>query len=335
MNSKLKRQNSKFVLVAGALLFALCSVGNAQQRKTLPRIGFIDPAGTPASPTPGLEAFRQGLTDLGYIDGKNILIEARYAEARLDMIPALVNELVQEKVAVLIGFNNVVIGAAMKATKTIPIVMVSSIDPIAAGYVDSLARPGGNVTGFVRLARELNAKRVELLKEMLPRMSRVAILWDENGPGAVVAFKEYQTAVQAFKLSLQSLGVRGPNPDFDAALQAARSQRADALLLVGNPLVLLHLKRVLELATKSRLPSMTDDARYVDAGGLVSYGADQVDLHRRAAVYVDKILKGTKPAELPVEQPTKFELVISLKAAKQIGLTIPPNVLARADKVIK
>jgi putative ABC transport system substrate-binding protein len=212
---------------------------------------------------------------------------------------------------------------------------ISSIDPVVAGYVDSLARPGGNVTGLVRLARELNAKRVELLKEILPRMSRVAILWDEDGPGSAVAFKESQTAARAFKLNFQSLGVRGPSPDFDGAFQAAKSQRADALVIVGNPLTTFHLNRIMELATKSRLPSMNDDSRYVDAGGLVSYGADQLDVSRRAAIYVDKILKGAKPADLPVEQPTKFELVINLKAAKQIGLTIPPNVLARADRVIK
>ena len=336
-NLKSKIQNLKW---AGFLAIFLSLVGcvgmaQAQQTKKAPRIGLIDPSGTPSSPSRLFEPFRQGLRDLGYIEDKNIVIELRYAEARLDRMPTLVNELVQEKVVVLVALNNVVIGAAMKATKTIPIVMVSSIDPVAAGYVDSLARPGGNVTGLVRLNRELNAKRVELLKEILPRMSRIAILWDVDGPGAAVGFKEYQAAARTFKLNLQSLEVRGPNPDFDGAFQAAKGQRTDALFVVTNPLILFHLKRIMELATKSRLPSMNDDSRSVDAGGLVSYGADQFDLHRRAAIYVDKILKGAKPADLPVEQPMKFELVINLKTAKQIGVTIPPNVLTRAGRVIK
>ena len=321
--------------VLATVILASAHVAEAQQAAKLPRVGFISSSGSPENPWRSFEAFQQGLHDLGYIEGQNLLIEHRYAEGRLDRIPNLVNELVQQKVDVIIGTNNVVIRAAKKATKTIPIVMVSSVDPVAAGYVDTLARPGGNITGLAFLGRDLSAKRLELLKEILPRMSRVAILWNPEGPGPTVAFKEYQAAATAFRLRLQSLEVTGPNPDFEAPFQAAKSGRAEALIIVENPLMGQHQKQVFELATKSRLASMTENSFYVDAGGLLSYGASRSDVYRRAAVYVDKILKGTKPADLPVEQPMKFELVINLKAAKQIGLTIPPNVLARADKVIK
>ncbi len=318
-------------------LFVLASVhlADAQQPLKNPRIGFLASTGSPESPPLDLQAFQQGLSDLGYIEGRNILVERRYAEGRLDRMPALVDELVQQKVDVIVATNNVFIRAAKKATKTIPIVMMTSVDPVAAGYVGSLARPGGNITGLTHLTRELSAKRVELLKEVLPRMSRVAILWDADSPGPKVAFKEYQAAARAFKLQLQSLEVRGPNPDFEGAFQAAKKGRGDALIVVANPLINQHRKQIFELATKNRLPSMTEHSQYVDAGGLLSYGANRFDLSRRLAVFVDKILKGTKPADLPVEQPTKFELVINLKTAKQIGVTIPPNVLARADRVIK
>jgi putative ABC transport system substrate-binding protein len=319
----------------GAMLLALSFPAEAQQAGKIPRVGFISSAGSPENPWPPFEAFRQGLRELGYVEGKNLLIEHRYGEGRLDRMPDLVNELLQQKVDVFVATNNVAIRVAKKATKTIPILMVSSIDPVAAGYVDSLARPGANITGLAFLARELSAKRVELLKEILPRMSRIAILWNPEGPGPTVAFKEYQSAATAFKLNLQSLEVRGPNPDFEDTFQAAKKGRAEALIIVENPLIHQHLKQILELATKTRLPSMNENNLDVEAGGLLSYGANYPDLYRHAATYVDKILKGAKPADLPVEQPTKFELVINLKTAKQIGLTIPPWLLMRADKVIK
>ncbi len=317
------------LVVAGAVR------AEAQQPKKVPRIGFMSGSGDANNPEPLFEAFRQGLRDLGYVEHKNLLIEGRYAEGRLDRIPALVNELLEQKLDVFVTESNVAIRAAKKTTKTIPIVMVSSIDPVAAGYVDSLAHPGGNITGLSYLNRELSAKRVELLKEVLPKMSHVAVLWDPEGPGSIVAFKEYEAAARTFKLHLQSLEVRGPSPDIEGAFQAAKKGRAEALIVVRTRVTLQHQERIMELAARSRLPSMNEEIRFTEAGGLLSYGASLTDMYRRAATYVDKILKGAKPAELPVEQPTKFEFVINLKAAKQIGLTIPPNVLARADKVIK
>jgi putative ABC transport system substrate-binding protein len=328
------RRKLLVALGAGALVAPLGSFAQ-QQPKKVPRIGFISSSGSPENPWPSFVAFQEGMRDLGYIEGQNLLIEHRYGEGRLDRMPGLVNELVQQKVDVLIGTNNVVIRAAKKATKTIPIVMVSSIDPVAAGYVESLARPGGNITGLAFLGRDLSAKRVELLKEMLPRMSRVAIIWNPEGPGPTVAFKEYQSAAAAFKLTLQSLEVKVSNPAIEAAFRAAKKERAEALIIVENPLIGQHLTQILQLTTKSRLPSMTENNFYVAAGGLMSYGANRPELYRRAATYVDKILKGAKPTNLPVEQPTKFELVVNLKTAKAIGITIPQSVLFRADRVIE
>ena len=235
----------------------------------------------------------------------------------------------------LSAVNNVVIRAAKEATKTIPIVMISSVDPVAAGYVESFAHPGGNITGLAWLGRDLSAKRVELLKELLPKMSRVGVLWDADGPGPAIAFKEYEAAARAFKLELRSLEVRGPKPDFAGAFQAAKTARVDALIVVGNPLMGQHAKQVFELATKNRLPSMTEEGRYVDAGGLMSYGANLADLYRRAAEYVVDILKGAKPGDLPVKLASKFEIFINLKTSQQLGLVIPQHVLVQADKVIK
>jgi len=319
-------------LAAVALVLALCGSVGAQQTGKIPRIRYA--SGAPGSLL--FDAFRQGLRDRGYVEGQNLLIEHRDAGGRLDLMPNLVNELVQQKVDIFVASNNVVIRAAQKATQTIPIIMLqSSLDPVSSGYVDTLAHPGGNITGLTTLGRDLSAKRIELLKEILPRISQLAILWDADGPGPKMAFTEYQAAAHRLKLNLQSFEVRGPNPDFQNVFQAIKKSRADTLIIVGNPLLTQHRKQVLELATKNRLPTMNEDIEYVQAGGLLSYAAERVALARRAATYVDKILKGAKPANLPVEQPTKFELVINLKTAKQIGLTIPPNVLARADKVIK
>jgi putative ABC transport system substrate-binding protein len=324
------------VLVVGSLILGAVYLAEAQQTaKTLPRIGVIASTGAPGTSSPWFDSFRLGLQDLGYVEGKNILVERRYAEGSLDRMPSLVNDLVQQKVDVILAPNNVVIRAAQKATKTIPIVVVSSVDPVEAGYVESFARPGGNITGLTTISRDLGAKRVELLKEVLPKISRIAVLWDADGPGPAVAFKEYEAAAHAFKLELRSLEVRGPKPDLEKAFQAANAARAEAVILVRNPLMGRHAKQVVELATKSRLASMTEEGQYVDAGGLISYGANVADLYRRAAGYVVEILKGAKPADLAVKLPAKFEIFINLKTAQQLGLVIPQHVLVQADKVIK
>jgi putative ABC transport system substrate-binding protein len=321
------------ILTVGIFILASSHLGRAQQ--PVSRIGFIFSSGAPGVPSPLFDAFRQGLRALGNVEGKNILIERRYAEGRLDRMPPFVHEFVQQKVDVIVGVNNVVIRAAKEATKTIPIVMISSVDPVVAGYVESFARPGGNITGLTTVSRDLSGKRVELLKEVLPKMSRLVILWDMDGPGPAVAFEAYQAASRAFKLQLRSLEVRGPNPDFAGAFQAAKTGRADALIVVGNPLMTQHAEDIFELTTKHRLPSMTEGSQYVEAGSLMSYGANRADLLRHAATYVDKILKGAKPGDLPVMLPTKFEIFINLKTAHQIGLVIPQRVLIMADKVIK
>ena len=323
-----------FLLLLATLIVAPLHLAEAQQPK-IPRIGFIDAVGDPSSPSLFVEGFRQGLGELGYVEGKNIVIEYRYGQGKVDQLPSLVNELVQLKPDVLVVGALPAFRAAKEATKSIPIVMVATVDPVATGIVDSLARPGGNITGLASLVRDLSAKRLELLKEVLPKTSRVAVLWDPDAPGPAIAFKEYEAAARALKLQLQSLEVRGPNPDFEGAFQAAGKGRAGALVTIRNPLIARYPKQIADLAIKNRIPSAYEGSQYVEAGGLMSYSANDVDLWRRAATYVDKILKGTKPADLPVEQPMKFELVINLKTAKQIGLTIPQSVLYRADKVIK
>jgi ABC-type uncharacterized transport system substrate-binding protein len=316
-----------------AVLLALSFLVEAQQPKRVPRIGFLWGVGDP--PPPLGEAFRQGLRDLGYIEGKNILVEYRYAEGKLDRIPSLVAELVRLKVDVLVTPAFPAIRAAKQATKTIPIVMLINVDPVATGIVDSLARPGGNITGLARLMTELSGKRLELLKEMVPTISRVGVLWDADDPGGAIGFKEYEAAARALKIQLLSLEIRGPNADLEGAFRAAAKGRANALITVRNTLLLRYTKRIADFAIKNRLPSMYEGSDFVEAGGLVSYASSDAENFRRAATYVDKILKGAKPADLPVEQPTNFEFVINLKTAKQIGLTIPQSVLYRADKVIK
>ncbi|HEV8719885.1 MAG TPA: ABC transporter substrate-binding protein [Candidatus Binatia bacterium] len=322
-------------VVASFILAAFCLAEAQQASKALPRIGFISPSGAPGSASPLFDALRQGLSDLGYVDGKNIILESRNAEGRLDRMPALMNELVQQKVDVIVAVNNVLIRAAKEATKTLPIVMVTSVDPVDAGYVNNFAHPGGNITGIANLGRDLSAKRVQLLKEVLPKMSRLSVLWDANAPGPAIAFKEYEAAARAFKLDLRSVEVHGPNPDLVGAFQAAKTARAEALIVIGNPLMVQHAKQVFELAAKYRLPSMTEEGRYVDAGGLISYGANLADLVRRAAEYVVDILKGAKPGDLPVKVASKFEIFINLKTAKQIGVVMPQHVLVQADKVIQ
>ena len=326
---------AKITLLAALVLACFFQAEAQQLPQALPRIGFIYSTGTPGGPSPLFEAFRLGLSDLGYLEGKHFSIERRYAEARLDRMPALVHELVQQKVDVIVAVNNVLIRAAKEATKTIPIVMISSVDPVAAGYVASFAHPGGNITGLAWLNRDISAKRVELLKELLPKMSRIGILWDMDGPGPAVAIKEYTAAAQVFRLELHSLEVRGPIPDLAGAFRAAKMARLDALIVVGNPLLGQRAKQIFEFATKNRLPSMTEGGRYVDAGGLISYGANLADLHRRTAEYVVEILKGAKPSDLPVKLASRFEIFINLKTSQQLGLVVPQHVLVQADKVIK
>ncbi len=321
-----------FCFALCAMLFALSLPVEAQQPAKTPRIGYVSGSGDSSNPGPEIEAFRQGLRNLGYIEGKNILVEYRYVEGELDRVPRLVTELVQLKLDVLVVSPASAIRAAKQATKTIPIVMVAIQDPVATGLVDSLARPGGNITGLTRLTRDLSGKRLELLKEAIPGISRVGVLWNPAGSG--IGFKGYEAAARELKIELQSLGVRSLIDDLEVAFQLAVKGRSKALIATFNP-VFTDPKQVADLALKNRLPLMCETNRYVEAGGLMSYAANDAESYRRAAYYVDKILKGTKPAELPVEQPTKFEFVINLTTAKQIGVTIPPNVLARADRVIR
>jgi ABC-type uncharacterized transport system substrate-binding protein len=325
----------KFLWLLTVFLLASIDLAEAQQPAKIPRIGYVSGAGNPTNPGPQIEAFRQGLRDLSYIEGKNILVEYRYAEGNFDRVPGLVAELVRLKVDVLVATFSVAIRAAKQATKTIPVVMVTQQDPVAIGIVDSLARPGGNITGLTRLGRDLSGKRLELLTEVVPGISRVGVLLDMSTPGPGIGLKEYEAAARAQKIQIQSLEVRGPNPDLEGAFREAGKKRARALITITNAVMTHHQKQIADLAIKNRLPSVYEQSQYVEAGGLMSYSSADPANFRRAAVYVDKILNGAKPADLPVEQPTKFELVINLKTAKQIGLTIPPNVLARADMVIK
>jgi putative ABC transport system substrate-binding protein len=317
----MKRATPPSILLA-VMLLAFAVIAEAQQPKKVPRIGYVSTTGNASNQGPYVEALRQGLQDLGHIDGKNIVIEYRGAEGKGDSILVVPTALSA-------------IRAAKQATKTIPIVMVTLVDPVANGLVDSLARPGGNITGLATLQRDLSGKRLELLTEVVPRLSRVGVLRDADGSMSAIGFKEYEAAARAMKIQLQALEVRGPNPDFEAALQTAPKGRTSALITVTNNLLFRNSKRITDLAIKNRLPSMYEGRTWVEAGGLMSYSANVLAVFRRVATYVDKILKGAKPADLPIEQPTKFELVINLKTAKQIGLTIPPNVLARADRVIR
>ena len=322
------------VLTLCALLLALSAPAEAQQQlKKLHRIGILL-VGSSSFYSAWIDVFRQGLKELGYIEGKNIAIEYRYAEGKADRLPALAAELVGLKVEIVFTSSTPSVLAVKKATSTIPIVFVSISDPVASGLVTSLARPGGNITGLSIVAVELSGKRLELLKEAVPSVTRVAFIWNSANPAQAPQWGEAQAAAQALGLQLQSLEVRSAN-DFDSAFEAALKERVQALITTPEALFGTHLKRIVEFAAKNRLPTMYGNPQFVDAGGLMSYAPDYTVQYRRAAIYVDKILKGSKPADLPVEQPTKFEFIINLKAAKQIGLTIPPNVLARADRVIR
>jgi putative ABC transport system substrate-binding protein len=312
------------LLIAGA--------SKAQQPAKIPRIGFLitSPYVFPAR----IEAFRQGLREHGYVEGKNILIEWRYTEGKLDRGPALAAELVRLKVDILVSSGPTLTNMLKAATPTIPIVMGYHTDPVGTGLVASLARPGGNITGLSVLSPELGGKRLEILKEAIPKLSRVAVLGSSTLPGNAETLRETELAAKALRVKLQFFDVLSPE-DIDTAFRRTQEMRADALLAQGSGILNAQRTKVADLAVKRRLPGMYYAAEFVEAGGLLFYGVDFPDLHRRAAIYVDKILKGAKPADLPIEQPTKFEFIINLKTAKQISLTIPPNVLARANKVIR
>jgi putative tryptophan/tyrosine transport system substrate-binding protein len=317
-----------------ALFYVLCASADAQQTGKVPRIGYLSNR-DPASESARSEAIRLALRELGYIEGQNIAIEYRYAEAKLDRLPELAAELVRLKVDIIVTGGDQPIQAAKNATKTIPIVMSGAgLDPVKAGLIESLARPGGNVTGITNLTIELGGKRLELLKEAVPKVVRVAVLYEPANPASVHDAKLLPVAARALGLTIQPWEV-GDAGGFERVFAALNKERPDGLYVSPSPLMSNNQKRIVNFALKSRLPSVYVRREFVDDGGLMSYGADIADSYRRVAYYVDRILKGAKPADLPVEQPTKFEFVINLKTAKQIGLTIPQSMLYRADKVIK
>ena len=323
---------AKLVLsLIGASFLAAFQLVHAQQPKKIPRIGVVSGTGNTNDPDSSAKLLRQALQGLGYSEGKNILFEHRDTEGDRDRIPAIIAELINLKVDILFSTQAIVIRAAKQATKTVPIVMVVTPDPVATRLVDSLARPGGNITGITRLTRELSGKRLELLTEMIPRLSRVGIL---SMVGATPS-KDYEAAARGLKVPLQILEVPGPPPDLPAAFQAAVKGRVTAIITTSTPGLAGHHKQIAELAVQNRLPLMSESIAGVQAGGLASYDADRIEIFKRAAVFIDKILKGTKPADLPVEQPMKFELVINLMTAKQIGQPIPPEILARANRIIR
>jgi putative ABC transport system substrate-binding protein len=320
------------VIIFSVLILVSVHLAQAQQPQKIPRIGFLR---GPEYPSVYLETFRHGLRELGYVEGQNIIVEYRDAQSREDRYFDLAGELVRLNVdLIVVGGGAGTVRPVVKATRLIPIVMTNVSDPVGAGFITSFAQPGGNVTGLSSVSHDLTGKRLELLKESFPKVSRVGVLYDITNQTKRNEFKDTADVAQSLRVAIQSLEVQSLN-DFETALKAAGQKRSGALLVLPNGLTNTNRKKIAELAIKSRLPSMWAESQLLDGGGLMSYGPDYADLWHRAATYVDKILKGAKPAELPVERPMKFELVISLKTAKQIGLTIPPNVLARANKVIR
>jgi putative tryptophan/tyrosine transport system substrate-binding protein len=307
---------------------ALLTTGSAGKKYIIGRFS----AGSATDPL--VDVFTEALRELGWVEGENVVFERRYAENRLERLPELAADLVRLKVDVIVATGTLAPLAAKRATSTIPIVMVNAGDPLGSGLVPSLARPGGNVTGTSLMVPDLGGKRLELLKELLPRLARVAVPWNAANPYPAIVFKETEAAARTLGIEVQSLEVRGPD-DLDGAFEAARKQRPDAMITVEDPLTINYRKRIADFATGQQLPSLSGLGEFVAAGGLISYGANLDDLFRRVAGYVDKILKGAKPADLPVQQPTKFELVINLKTAKALGITVPPTLLARADEVIE
>ena len=324
-----------FIKLLGGAAAAWPCAARAQQ-PTMPVIGYLDERSPDSleSDAAELGAFRRGLSAAGYVEGRNVAIEYRSADGQHDRLPALATDLVRRRVSIIASFGVPATRAAKAATATIPIVFVIGGDPVQVGLVDSLSRPGGNLTGVTFLGSELQRKRLELLQEAVPKLSRVGVL-DDASTDIQASFQDFEPAARALKIQLQSLEVRGPNPDLAGAFQAAAKGRVNALITVRTALLINYRRQIADLVIKNRLPSMWEGGDFVEAGGLMSYSSSDAEIFRRAATYVDKILKGAKPADLPVEQPTKFEFIINLKAAKQIGLTIPPNVLARADKVIR
>jgi putative ABC transport system substrate-binding protein len=318
-----------FCLLLTVFLF---TVAEAQQPKKVARIGFLATV-SPSTISDRVDAFRQGLRELGYVEGKNIMIEWRYAEGKADRLPGLAAELVRLTVDLIVSAAPIPTRSAKQATSTIPIVMAFDDDPVGSNFVASLARPGGSITGLSTLSPEISGKQLELLKEIAPNLSRVGVLGDVTRPGISQALREINLAADALRVHIQFLEVRDPK-DIETAFRAVSKEQADAVLVLPSPITFSHRRRVIAFAEQGRLPAMFSFPEFVEDGGLMSYGANIADLYRRAATYVDKILKGAKPADLPIEQPTKFELIINLRAAKQIGLTVPPTVLARADRVI-
>ena len=328
-----KRMSGKiFIWLLAAILLTTVSLAEAQQQAKVAKIGRLSLLSVASDGE--RELFLRELRALGYVEGKNIAIEFRYADSKPNRLPALADELVRLKVDVLVGVSTSASLAAQNATKTIPIVFINVSDPVAAGLIDSLAHPGGNITGIVNIATVLAGKRLELLKETIPKLSRVAVLWNPPDPASAQQWKESQLPARELGLQLHSMEVSSADK-YESAFKEAIKARSAALAVTHHALAVFNRKQIADLAAKNRLPAIYAREDYVASGGLMSYGADVAESYRRVAVYVDKILKGTKPGDIPVEQPTKFEFVINLKAAKQIGLTIPPNVLARADKVIK
>jgi putative tryptophan/tyrosine transport system substrate-binding protein len=317
------------------VVLLVSSFGLAQAQPRMPRVGYLSTAGEPGNTAPQLQLLRQALWEVGYVEGKNITFEYQALAGNLGQLSNAVNELVKLNVDVLYVASLTGIRAAKQATKTIPIVMMTTADPVATALIETLARPGGNLTGITLMTRDLTGKQLELLKEVVPTTSRIGFLLDADSKPAMARFLEYESIANNLKLSLQSLPVKRHKPDFFSAFQSASKASADALVVVRSSLFSDNRKQIAELAVKHRLPSLHEVSSTVQSGGLMSYAPNTADSYRRVAVYIDKILKGAKPADLPVEQPTKFELVINLKTAKQIAVTIPPSVLARADRVIK
>jgi putative ABC transport system substrate-binding protein len=316
-----------FIAGTSALLAAPIAA-EAQQPKKVPRIGVL------TGPTdPGVEAFRRGLTDLGYVEGTNFTIERRSAEGKLDRLPDLAADLVQLRVDVIVGSSNLAIQALKEATRTIPIVMAIAGDPVGSGFIASLARPGGNITGLTVIAEQLSAKRLQLLKEINPRISTVAVFRSATTPIHAVLWKETQDAATALKIKVFPLDIRGSD-DIESGFGTMAREHAQAFIVLPEPVSFTNRKQIVDLAAKNKLPGMYPWNEFADSGGLIVYSPNRDDLWRRSATYVDKILKGRKPADLPIEQPTKFELAINLRTAKAIGLTIPPSLLQRADRII-
>jgi putative ABC transport system substrate-binding protein len=322
-----------FVWLLATFLLTAAPSAQAQKPKKVPRIGFLS-AGSPSSMSARVEAFRRGLRGHSYVEQQNIAVEYRYAEGNVEWLKKFASELVSLKVDVIVTGGPIATHPAKQATNTIPIVMAYEADPVGTGLIASLARPGGNITGLTSLGHELSGKRLELLKDAIPKLSHVAVFWDPTNPASSASLNELGTAAQSLRLKIQPMEIRNVN-DLEGAFQDATNRRVGAVMMLSSPVIFTHRRRVVNLAAKRRLPTIHSQIEFADTGGVMVYGPSDADMYRRAATYVDKILKGAKPSELPVEQPVKFDFIINLKTAKQIGLTIPPNVLARADRVIR